>query len=156
MKVYFILFDIIMENMDTQEVKKELDKLNFSCYRDFNSLPYWNPEKKEEMLENFREALRSKITEILILNIYDNVWVWPENKNKLHWEINRFIDFAEGRLKYYILKVNDEIAWVFIGCTWWSTLRANDYYMQQFLKDPEINAKVKTLKAKTSDFLKED
>ena len=146
-----------MENLEPQEqIRKELDKLNFSSYRDFNYLPYWDIEKKEEMLESFRNNLKSEITEILVLDIYDNVWGIEGRKKNLHPEIQRFIDFAEGRLKYYILKTNDDIFWVFIGSTWWSTLRANDYYMQQFLKNPEIKQKTKILKAKTSEFLKQD
>jgi len=142
-----------MEQLNNQEqVKKELDQIKFSSYRDFNSLPYW--EKKEEILEEFKESLKEKITEILVLEIYDNVWTSPENKNKLHWEIQRFINFAEGRLNYYILKTNNDIAWIFVGCTWWSTPRTNEYYMQEFLKDPEIKQKTKILKAKTSELLK--
>ena len=142
-----------MEKIDNKEqIKKELDKLDFSLYRDFNNLPYW--EEKNEILESLKDKLKSKITEILVLELYDNVWPWSDKRKDLHTEIQRFIDFAEGRLKYYILKTNDEIAGVFIGCTWGSTLRTNDYYMQEFLKDPEINQKVKILKAKTSEFLK--
>jgi len=144
-----------MEEINIQEqVKKELDQLNFNSYKDFNYLPYWVSNKREEMLESFKENLKTKISEILVLEIYDNVWTSPENRKKLHWEIQRFIDFAEGRLKYYILKTNDEIYWVFVGSTWWSTPRANDYYMQEFLKDPEIKNKTKILKAKTSELLK--
>ena len=146
-----------MEEINIQEqVKKELDQLNFNSYKDFNYLPYWDSEKREEMLESFKENLKTKISEILVLEIYDNVWTSQENRKKLHWEIQRFIDFAEGRLKYYILKTNDDIFWVFIGSTWWSTLRANDYYMQQFLKNPEVKQKTKILKSKTSEFLKQD
>ena len=145
-----------MEEMNIQEqIKKELDQLNFNSYKDFNYLPYWDSEKREEMLESFKENLKTKISEILVLEIYDNVWTSQENRKKLHWEIQRFIDFAEGHLKYYILKTNDDIYWVFIGCNWWSTPRANEYYMQQFLKNPEVKQKTKILKAKTSDFLEE-
>ena len=146
-----------METQSNQEqVKKELDKINFSLYRDFNYLPYSDPEKKEEMIESLREKLRNNITEVLILELYDNVWPNSKNRKKLHWEIQRFIDFAEGRLKYYVLKTNDDIFWVFIWATWGSTLRQNDYYMQEFLKEPEIKQKTKVIKAKTSEFLKND
>jgi hypothetical protein len=63
-----------METQSNQEqVKKELDKLNFSLYRDFNYLPYSDSEKKEEMIESLREKLRNNITEVLILELYDNV-----------------------------------------------------------------------------------
>ena len=145
-----------MENLNVRErVRKELDKLSFSSYRDFNNLPYWDPEKKEEMLESFRNKLKSEITEILVLDIYDNVWGIEGRRKNLHPEIQRFIDFAEGHLKYYILKTNEDIYWVFVGCSWWSTPRANEYYMQQFLKNPEVKQKTKILKAKTSDFLEE-
>jgi hypothetical protein len=108
------------------------------------------------MIESLRENLRNNITEVLILELYDNVWPNSKNRKKLHWEIQRFIDFAEGRLKYYILKTNDDIFWVFIWATWGSTLRQNDYYMQEFLKDPEIKKKEKVIKAKTSEFLEKD
>ena len=142
-----------MEKIDNKEqIKKELDKLDISLYRDFNNLPYW--EEKNEILESIKDNLKSKITEILVLELSDNVWPWSDKRKDLHTEIQRFIGFAEGRLKYYILKTNNEIAGVFIGSTWGSTLRTNDYYMQEFLKDPEINQKVKILKAKTSEFLK--
>lgn len=139
---------------DSEQIRAELDKIDFSLYRDFNYLPYWDPEKKQEMIENFENVLKNKITEILVMNVYDNVWCGWEKRKELHKEVQRFIDFAEWRLKYYVLKTNDEIYWVFVWSTGWSTPRATEYYMQEFLKDSEINKKSKVLKAKTSDLLK--
>lgn len=139
---------------DKEQIIKELDQLNFNSYKDFNYLPYWDSKKREEMIEAFKENLKTKITEILVLEVYDNVWTSSKKRKKLHWEVQRFIDFAEGRLKYYILKTNDDIYWVFVGSTGWSTPRTNDYYMQEFLKEPEIKEKTKILKAKTSELLK--
>ena len=154
---YILTYFIIMENMDSQEqIKKELDKLNLWSYRDFNSLPCWSLEKRNEKLEEFKENIKKGITEILVLYIVDNVWPWSEESKNLHWEIRRYINYAEGLLRYYVLKTNDKIAGVFVGCTWSSTTRATSGFMEEILKDPEINAKVKTLKAKTSDFLKKD
>ena len=144
-----------MEEINIQEqVKNELDQLSFSSYKDFNYLPYWDSEKREEMLGEFKENLRNQITEILVLEIYDNVWASSENRKNLHWEIGRFIDFAEWRLKYYILKTNNDIYWVFVGSSGWSTPRTNEYYMQEFLKDPEIMKKTKVIKTKTSELMK--
>ena len=134
-----------------QEVKGILNQLNFSKYRDFNER-YWDEEEK---LKIFKEKIKNDISEILILDIKEKDLLTKEERKKLPEEILRFKNYFKGGIKYYILKSQDEILKAFVGVYWSTTGRANDYYMQQIIEDPEIKKKTRKIEVSMEELLNE-
>lgn len=136
-----------------QEVKSTLNQLNFNKYRDFNKR-YWDEEKK---LEVFKEKIKTDIiSEILLLDIQEDAFLTEKEIKKLPEEILRFKNYSEYRgIKYYILKSQNEILNAFVGVYWGTTGRANNYYMQQIIEDPEIKKKTRKIEVSMKELLNE-
>lgn len=130
------------------QAKEELAHMNFWVYESFSWI--MNYEEKEKKIEALRNYIKTKVDKLLLLEV---LWVWGDRKDKLPEEIKRFSDFAEWILKYYILKVNDQIYKVFVGCSWGSTPRENDARMQEFLQDPDIAKKLEKIQVRAEDLM---
>lgn len=93
-----------MENQQAQEL---LSQINFGKYRDFNHItgdPY-------ERIENFKQKIKENVSEILVLEIQNDINLSEDEKQQLPEEIQRFIKYSErGGIRYYILKTEEEIA----------------------------------------------
>lgn len=136
-------------NNELKEVKELLNKIKFNDYDDFNS-GFWN---EEEVLASFKAMVKEKVSEILFLEVKE-ASLSKKELSKLPKEILRFKDFSEWRgINYYILKRQEDILSVFVGVFGGSTGRANDSYMQEVLKDPEINKKTRKISVSYRDFL---
>ena len=153
---------IFPERLKQLRQKKGLTQQEIADLVHVNRVTYtnWEKGKREPSFENLVKlaSVLGTSTDYLLgpSDNYIDLEDFETLIKKLPEEILRFKNYSEYRgIKYYIFKSQDEILKAFVGVYWGTTGRANNYYMQQIIEDPEIKKKTRKIEVSMKELLNE-
>jgi len=138
-----------------EKIKKYLDNNDISRYIDYTNFKEISKDWTDATLDNIKNFIENKITDILIVDIQeDKLFLTEKELEKLPKAIKHYLKYSEsGGMKLYVFNAKNWWFKMAVGLIWSTAGRVNKHYFNQIVNDEKYKNISSSVSIKLTELL---